>query len=396
MADAYDCEVVLTPMSEIGARIRRLQDQMGEMAGAILFGSVNVCYFSGTAQEGLVYIPRDGEPAVMIRKSLERAREESPLDVKLLGSLKAIKSELGIQPGSVIGLELDILPYNNYTRIAGALGDVRLADISETIKHLRSIKSEHEIGLMKEAARILDAGIASVQKNLFEGMREIELASKVEAEMRSLGHQGLIRFRRFNHILPMGHLMSGANAAYPSYVASPTGGCGVSLYHPQGPGFRKIKRNEPVLVDFGGVYNGYTADETRIFSLGGLSTELEDAHLAALEIEAAVAGWLNPGKTGREIFDLSLAMGERLGYQDRLGGPAGSKCGFVGHGVGLEIDEYPVLGPVDHKIEANMTIAVEPKMIYPGIGVVGIEDTFLTTNNGVQRLTKLPQEIMRL
>jgi Xaa-Pro dipeptidase len=396
MAESDSWETVLTPKSEIDSRIKRLQDQMGDMAGAILFGSVNACYFSGTAQEGLVYVPRDCEPVVMIRKSLERARNESPLDIRPLGSLKTIKSELEIQSSSVIGLELDILPYNNYVRVARALGDARIIDVSERIKHIRSVKSEHEIGLMKEASRILDAGIASVQNNLSEGMREIELASIVESEMRSIGHQGMIRFRRFNHLLPMGHLMSGSSAAIPSYVASPTGGCGVSLYHPQGPGFKKIKRNEPVLVDFGGVYNGYTSDETRIFCLGGLSRELEDAHLAALEIERAVARAMSPGKTGREIFEISEAMGEQLGYKDHLGGPAGSKCGFVGHGVGLEIDEYPVLGSVDHEIKANMTVAVEPKMIYPGTGVVGIEDTFLTTEDGAQRLTKLPQEIMRI
>ena len=63
----------------------------------------------------------------------------------------------------------------------------------------------------------------------------------------------------------------------------------MSLFHPQGPGFRRIKRNEPVLVDFAGVYNGYIADETRIFSLGKISKELEDAHLAALQIEEAIA-----------------------------------------------------------------------------------------------------------
>jgi Xaa-Pro aminopeptidase len=194
----------------------------------------------------------------------------------------------------------------------------------------------------------------------------------------------------------MGHLMAGPNAAVPSYVASPTGGTGVSLLHPQGPGFRKIKRGEPVLVDFGGVYNGYTADETRIFSIGPLSKELEYAHLAALAIEEAIAESLVPGKTGRDLFNLSEAKGAKLGYQDYLGGPTGSKVGFVGHGVGLEIDEYPVLGPVDHEIKLNMTIAVEPKMIYPGVGVVGIEDTFLTTSNGAERLTLLPQEIWQV
>ena len=239
-------------------------------------------------------------------------------------------------------------------------------------------------------------GIASVPDNLVAGMREIELAAELEAVMRSMGHQGTVRFRRYNQLLPMGHLMSGPNAAVPSFVASPTGGQGISLFHPQGPGFRKIKRNEPVLVDYAGVYNGYIADETRIFSLGSLSAELEDAHLAALEIEKAIEGELCPGKTGRDIFSLSEAVAERLGYEDHLGGPIDSKAGFVGHGVGLEIDEFPVLGPVNHRIQPNMTIAVEPKMIYPGLGVVGIEDTFLTTAGGAQRLTKLPREIWRV
>lgn len=389
-------EMVSHPRSEIDARIKNLQGQMEDMDGALLFQSVDMLYFSGTAQDGLVYVPKDGRAVVMIRKSLARAMHESPLEVRPLKSLKSLKADLEIPSKAIVGLELDVLPYNNYSRIDKALGDARFIDVSERIKHLRSIKSDFEIGLIREAARILDAGLASVPDHLKEGIAEIELAAVVESVMRSMGHQGVIRFRRFNHTLPMGHLMAGPNAAVPSYVASPTGGAGVSLLHPQGPGFRKIKRNEPVLVDFGGVYNGYTADETRIFSIGPLSRELVEAHAAALAIEEAVAKSMVPGKTGRDLFNLSEAEGTRLGYQDHLGGPTESKVGFVGHGVGLEIDEYPVLGPVDHRILPNMTIAVEPKMIYPGLGVVGIEDTFLTASNGAERLTRLPQEIWQV
>jgi Xaa-Pro aminopeptidase len=119
----------------------------------------------------------------------------------------------------------------------------------------------------------------------------------------------------------MGHLMAGENAATPSFVSSPTGGRGMSLFFPQGPGFRKIKRNEPVLVDFAGSYNGYIADETRIFCLGKLSRELEEAHSAALQIEETIAKVLVSGKTGREIFEICEEEGTRLGYQDFLGGP---------------------------------------------------------------------------
>ena len=388
--------MVLYPKSEIDTRIDRLQRQMGEMTGAILFQSVDMCYFSGTAQEGLVYIPRASDPIVMIRKSLERAKQESPLNVIALRSLKTIKMDLGITPGSVIGLELDVLPYNNYSRVQHVLDDAKIVDISEKIKLIRSVKSEFEIDLIKEASKMVDTGIASVEEHLKEGMSEIELAGKVEAVMRSLGHQGTLHFRRFNHELHFGHIMSGPDAAIPSFVASPTGGRGVSLLHPQGAGFKKIKRNEPLLVDYAGIYNGYIADETRIFSIGKIPQDLEDAHIASLEIQKAISNELSPGRTGRELFNLSEAKGLLLGYENQLGGPPGNKCGFVGHGVGLEIDDYPILGPVDHQIQPSMTIAIEPKMIYPGIGVVGIEDTFLTTTERAERLTRLPQEIWRL
>ena len=388
-------EYVLHPKSEIDSRVKRLQSLMGDLTGVILFESIDLGYFSGTAQEGLIYIPRDASPVLMIHKSLERAREESPLEVRPLKSHKSLKADLGLPDDASIGLELDVLPYNNYARLRRVLGNgASFTNISEKIKHIRSVKSDFEINLICEAARILDVGISSVPDHLREGMREIDLAVVVESTMRVLGHQGKVAFRRFNHkAMPMGHLMAGENAAFPSFVSSPTGGKGMSLFFPQGPGFRKIKRGEPVLVDFAGCYNGYIADETRIFCLGKIPAMLDDAHLAALQIEEVIAGELRPGRTGREAFDLSEKEGAKLGYQDFLGGPLGSKAGFVGHGVGLEIDEYPVLGPVDHEILENMTIAVEPKMIFPGVGVVGIEDTLLIAADGAQRLTRLPQEI---
>ncbi len=389
-------EYVLTPKSEIDDRIKAFQSQMGDINGALLFQSADVCYFSGTAQDGLVYVPKSGEPAVMMRRSLERAIQESPLNVRPLKNMRNLSSDLGIPEGATVGLEMDVLPCSFYFRIASVLQDVKFVDVSERIRHIRSVKSEFELGLVREAARILDAGISSVPDYIEEGMKEVDLICRLESVMRSMGHQGSLRFRRFNSIVPLGHVMCGSEAAFPSFLASPTGGKGTSLIFPQGAGFNKIKRNEPIFVDTVGIYNGYIADATRIFSLGKLDSELEDAYGAALEIENAIARELRPGRTGKELFELSEAIGEKLGYKDYLGGPPGNKCGFVGHGVGLELDEYPVIGPLDHAIQSNMTIAVEPKMIYPDRGVLGVEDTYLTTPNGAERLTSLPQEIWRV
>ena len=133
--------------------------------------------------------------------------------------------------------------------------------------------------------------------------------------------------------------MCGPEAAFPSFLASPTGGRGTSLIFPQGAGFNKIKRNEPIFVDVVGIYKGYIADATMIFSLGKLDPKLEDAYIAALEIENAIARELQPGKSGKKLFELSESIGAELGYQDYLGGTPGNKCGFVGHGVGLELDD---------------------------------------------------------
>ncbi len=389
-------EYVLSPKSEIDSRIKTLQSQMGEMDGALLFHAVDVCYFSGTAQDGLVYIPRDGEPVVMMKRSLERAVQESPLEVRPLKNMRNLKSDLGIPAKARVGLEMDVLPCSFYFKVDRALEDAKFVDVAEKIKHIRSVKSEFEVSLIKEAARILEAGFSSVPDLLEEGMKEVDLICRIESVMRSLGHQGSLRFRRFNSIVPLGHVMCGAEAAFPSFLASPSGGRGTSLIFPQGAGFAKIKRNEPVFVDCVGIYNGYIADATRIFSLGKLEARLEDAYQAACQIEEAVAAKLVAGRTGRELFELSEAEGTRLGYLDYLGGTNGNKCGFVGHGVGLELDEYPVIGPLDHVVQSSMTIALEPKIIYPDKGVLGIEDTFLTTSSGAVSLTNMQREIWQV
>lgn len=393
MEEADKMDYVLHPKSEIDRRIKKLQSKMNNLDGALLFQAVDMCYFSGTAQDGLVYIPRDGEPIIMMKRNLERAREESPLDVRPLKNMRNLKEDLNISSGATIGLEMDVLPCNFYFRVNKALKDASFVDVAERIKHIRSIKSEFEIKLAKKAAQMLVEGFSTVPDYIKEGMTEVDMMCRMESEMRSIGHQGSLRFRRFNSIVPLGHIMSGSSAAIPSFLASPTGGKGTSLVFPHGPSFRKIKRNEPIFIDTVGIWNGYIADATRIFSLGKIEPDLKEAYQASCQIEETIAREMKPGRMARELFELSESEGERLGYKDFLGGTVGNKCGFVGHGVGLELDEYPVLAPLDHEIQEGMTIAVEPKIIYPGRGVLGIEDTFLTTSSGALRLTEMPLDI---
>ena len=193
-----------------------------------------------------------------------------------------------------------------------------------------------------------------------------------------------------------GHLMAGATGAAPSYLASPTGGVGANPAIAQGPGFKTIQRHEPILVDYVFAFNGYLSDHTRIFSLGSLPQELVDAHSAMLEVQEMVKTLAKPGVASGDIYEKAVNRAGQLGYTEHFMGAAGrERIRFVGHGIGLEVDEYPFLAAgQDLPLQAGMTIALEPKLIFPGKGVVGIENTHVVRQDGLEQLGRFPEEIM--
>jgi Xaa-Pro aminopeptidase len=192
-----------------------------------------------------------------------------------------------------------------------------------------------------------------------------------------------------------GHLMSGPTGAVPSFLSSPTGGTGASPAVAQGPGFKTIQRHEPVLVDYVFAYNGYLSDHARIFSLGSLPDELTDAHTAMLEIEQMIKGWAKPGVKSGDIYQRALEKTKALGYADHFMGVGPERIRFVGHGIGLEVDEFPFLAAGQQlELQAGMTIALEPKLIFPGKGVVGIENTHVVTDDGLDQLGQYPGEVL--
>ena len=250
---------------------------------------------------------------------------------------------------------------------------------------------------MRRAAELSDQVAAWVPNILREGMSELELAGKIEAEARRLGHQGVLRMRLWGSEMFYGHLLSGASAAVPSFLSSPTGGVGASPAVAQGPGFKIIQRQEPVLVDYVFSYNGYLSDHTRIFSLGPLPAELKDAHAAMLEVQQMIKKQAKPGVKTGDIYHRALEKTEDLGYADYFMGIGNERVRFVGHGIGLEVDEYPFLAAGQQlELQASMTIALEPKLIFPGKGVVGIENTHVVTEDGLEQLGQFPQEVMEI
>jgi len=390
-----------TPSSEIEQRIDQLKKQLKQntIDAALIVQRADLFYFSGTVQEAHLWVPHDGDPILMVFKSLERAIAESPLSrIAPLESPRAIPeilSQYGYDLPQTIGLELDVLPANLYFNYQRLFAERNLVDISHSIRLVRSVKSPYEIEMMRRAAGLSDQVATRVPELLREGMTELELAGLVEAEARKLGHQGIVRMRLWGSEMFYGHLLAGPSGAVPSFLSSPTGGSGTSPAVAQGPGFRPIRRNEPVLVDYVFAFNGYYSDHARIFSLGKPDQELTAAHTAMLDVQMLIKKSAKPGVSSGDIYELALKRSTELGYARNFMGIGKERVRFVGHGVGVELDEYPFLAAGQKlELQQNMTLALEPKLIFPQKGVVGIENTHLVTENGLEQFGQFQDEIV--
>jgi len=391
------------PARELQSRIIKLQEALAarEMNGALIVQKTDLFYFAATSQQGWLYVPVVGEPILMIFKEYERARQESPLAevVSLVGNKKipALLDQYGYPLPAVLGMELDVLPTSLYFQYRSIFEKAQIEDISYEIRLVRAVKSEFEIEKLRAAAKMSDKVAAMVPELLEAGKSEVALAGELESYARSLGHQGIVRMRMFGSELFYGHLLSGDGAAVPSYLASPTGGTGVSSVIGQGAGFRQIGLHEPVLLDYVFALDGYICDHARIFSLGPLPADLEAAHAAMVEIQDEIKSLAKPGTISGELYGAMLTMAEKKGYSENFMGVGDRRIRFTGHGVGLELDEFPFLAKGQELVlQKGMVIALEPKTIFPGRGVVGIENTHLVTKDGLVPLSNFPDEITTL
>lgn len=391
---------VVVPAGELAERIAKLQKILTarDLTGALICQKTDLFYFGATSQQGWLYVPVAGKPILMVFKDFDRARQESPLEeiVSLVGikQIVGVLQRYGYPLPSVLGMELDVLPTNLYLQYCAIFKQAKIEDISYEIRLLRAVKSEFEIIKIRAAAKLSDKVAAMVPELLQVGKTEVALSGQLEGYARSLGHQGIVRMRMWGSELFYGHLMSGNGAAVPSYLASPTGGTGVSSVIGQGAGFRKISANEPILVDYVFALDGYLCDHARIFSIGRLPADLEAAHAAMLDIQDEIKTQAKPGTLSAELYELMVSLAEKKGYAENFMGVGDRRIRFTGHGLGLELDEFPFIAKGQQlALEEGMIIALEPKTIFPGRGVVGIENTHLVTQKGLEQLSSYPDEI---
>jgi Xaa-Pro aminopeptidase len=391
-------EALLTPAAESTRRLQLLQRGCAGLGleGALLLQAVDVLWISGTRQNAALWVPVDGEPVLLVRKSLERARAESPLArVVPFPASRELAALLG--PARRLGLPLDTVPVAVQQFWSRALPGVEWTDVSGLVRDSRSVKSPWELDRMRETARLLGGVFREIPSFLRPGMREVDLSAEIEVRMRRAGNEGSPRVRGFNQEFFMGLAIAGGAATAPSYFDGPVTGRGLSPSSPLGASVDVIARDVPVLLDYTAILGGYVTDMSRIAVCGRLAPELERAFRIARDIQDELAGALAPGAVPSALFATARQRAEEAGLGDRFMGPPGAQARFVGHGIGLELDEVPVLAPgFDAPLRLGQTIAIEPKFVFPGQGAVGIENTWAVGERGGERITELPDDLIRV
>lgn len=394
----------ITPATELAYRCKKLQHYMVEegVDAVIILQNADLFYFTGTIQSGNLYVPAEGEPLYLVRKDLMRARMECGLkEVVPFSSMKEIPAVLaayGYPLPKRIGMEFDVLPVSFLERYKKIFTDSLFSDATPLIRKVRMIKSHYEIHILQDAANQVDKINRRASEVIREGMTDLELAAELEYVARNEGHSGLVRIRAFNGEMLFAHVFSGADTAVPAYMDAPLGGMGLNPSFGQGAGYKRIEKNEPIIVDFAGSLDGYLVDQTRIFAIGGLSDKLVKAYNDMLKIQARMMALAPERPKWGAVYDDCLSLAVELGYADSFMGNKGAQVSFIGHGLGIEIDEFPFLakGFHDMTLEPGMVFAFEPKVVFPGEGAIGIENTFYLTEEGLKQLTFSPQELVIL
>jgi Xaa-Pro dipeptidase len=383
-----------TPLSELKNRMRRFRELIAvsipECEMAVIFSNINLFYFTGTMQDGMLLIPKEGEATFWVRRSYERALDESFFpDIRPMNSFRDAANTLNRLPDTVY-LETEVLPLALYQRFHKHFPFKKFKPVDSHIASIRAVKSEYELSLLKRSGKIHKHVLEDLAPEmLYEGMSEADLSAELFKVLIEEGHHGLTRFGMFDTEIVVGHVGFGESSLYPTYFDGASGNYGLSPAAPVlGSRERKLKRGDLVFIDVGCGVDGYNTDKTMTYMFGSpIPPHAIEAHNQCVEIQNEIAGMLKPGNIPSGIYQQIMNNQDKeflknfMGFGER-------RVKFLGHGIGLLIDELPVIAErFDEPLQNGMVFAIEPKNGIEGVGMVGIENTFIVTSRGGQCIT---------
>ena len=396
------------PVSELINRQKLFADAL-KIAGiehAVIHHPVDLHYLCGGRQNAMFWIPATGSsgseeeggkgPIQWVRRSLSRAiieagKDDAPHEVQPHPRLSVIDESIAERGTSVMpAMQLGVIPHRFVSRLQKTMAKSlsgKIQDVNPILHKIRETKSDWEINQMKEAAEIQHTMFETVSETFQEGDTELGIAGIAEWVSRVSGFGGQVHCRRYPMSCDRAVVVSGRSGGIPSFFDAAVGGLGPHPGEGMGSSNKKIQRNEPVLVDLLHAHLGYIVDMTRMFVHGSLSKEWEERLEMTQEIEQIVVSSLDKGENCSEAWRKGLACSVEMGINSHLMGQFPDQSRFLGHSVGLELDESPVVAEgFDSPLPIGGVMAIEPKLVYDD-GAIGIEDTWVRTKDGLEPIS---------
>lgn len=379
--------------SEIQSRVATISSILAQngIDAILLSDNVSLYYTSGRVFAGFSYITATGEVTYFVRRPIGFA--DAP-HVHYIRKPEMIPSLLSLCPKR-LAMKLDVTTVSDYRRLANIFPEAEIVDASALMRTVRSVKSPFEQELLKVCGKHHEAAYRAIPSVFRPGMTDVQFQIEIERLLRQEGCLGLFRVQGGSMELFMGNILVGENADSPSPYDFAMGGSGVDASLPVGASGEVITEGKTVMVDACGNFNGYMTDMTRCFRLGAVSELAQKAHQVSIDINHRLAEW-GEGTPAKSLYEMACSMVEENGLSDYFMGYT-QKAGFIGHGLGIEINEAPVLAPRSKDVlqEGNV-LAVEPKFVIPGVGAVGIENTYIVRQNHLECITNAPEELLTL
>lgn len=384
-------------MDDLRLRWCKVQEEMavGGVDGMFVISNVNLVYLTGRVYMGGLYIPVKGDPLFFIRRP-SGWTGEGVFPIRKIEQVPELIAGEGLNLPKRIAIEEEEISHAEFLRVAKIFPDAETVSASSILRRRRAVKSPFEVEIMRAAGRAHADAYSRFPKLFKPDMTDRDFAVELETELLRSGSLGMFRVHGQSMEIFVGLVLTGDNAGAPSPYDFALGGRGEHPSIPIGETGMPIRSGTTVLADLSWNTAGYLTDMSRVFSCGEISPEARRLHSVAVAIESELALALKPGASCEALYDLALKRAAEAGAGDCFMGLS-QKAKFIGHGTGLVINELPVLGARSKDVlEEGMCIALEPKFVLPGVGAVGVEDTYLVTTDGGVCLTELTREILPL
>lgn len=375
----------------------RMQQAMQKINadGCLLTVDVNLYYTTGRIFSGYFYLPAEGAPWFFVKRPNGLTGDHVEY-IRKPEQMAELFASHGLEMPEKLLLEADELTYNDYIRLQNIFNPKETGNATAMMRELRQIKTPYEIGMFRLSAEHHARTYAEIPECFRPGMTDLEFQYEIEKRMRKNGSIGIFRAFGANMDIFMGSILAGENAETPSPFDFALGGGGIDTSCPLGANGTVLKEGTAIMVDMAGNYTAYMTDMTRVFSVGRLTELAYRAHQTALLIESEIENIARPGTPCAELYNIAARITENQGLGAYFMGTK-QQAKFVGHGIGIQINELPVLTPRSKEVlEPNMVFALEPKYVIPGVGAVGIENSFLVTETGLEKITQFTEDIIQL